>query len=135
MSRYIRHNAAVRRRVISPKTSEVLKTSPVTVILIYFKQYYEALFLVKTYFLTSHLEKYFIYVENDTFSDEIHEKSQNQDILSPHPHPLCFVFQLYPIITYAYLSRRIRSHVAKKSFSQSLYPSKRYTIFLPVLSI
>src|SRR3990167_4553619 len=49
----------------SPKTSEVLKTSSVTVILIHphfhedkFWQYFEALFLVKTCFLTSHLEKY-----------------------------------------------------------------------------
>src|SRR3972149_1517017 len=42
----------------SPQTSEVLKTSPVTINLIYFWQYFEALFLVKTCFLTSHREKY-----------------------------------------------------------------------------
>ena len=76
-----------------------------------------------------------MYMESNTFSVEIHETLQNQNILSLHPHPLCFVFQIYLILTYAYLSRRIRSHVAKKSFSQSLYPSKRYTIFLPVFTI
>jgi len=37
-------------RITRPKTSEVLKTSPVTINLIYFKQYFEAFFLVKTYF-------------------------------------------------------------------------------------
>ena len=31
--------------------------------------------------------------------------------------------------------RRIRSHVSKKSFNQSLYPSIRYTILRPVLTI
>ena len=89
----------------SPKTSEVLKTSPVTINLIYFKQYFEAFFLVKTYFLTSHLEKYSTpdrFIRGRRLFGWNSRKIANSGHTVPASASLVLHFQIYLVIAYTY---------------------------------
>jgi len=91
--------------VARPKTSEVLKTSPVTIILIYFSQYFEAPFLVKMCFLTFHLEKHSTpdrFIRRRRLFSRNSRKIANSGHTIPPSASLVLCFQIYLVIAYTY---------------------------------